>query len=85
MPLLPCPHGKVKYKCKECNGCPHGKVKKDCKECNGCPHGKLKHHCKECKTNNILNIDENLEHINKKAKIEIFIKEEEVKVNEEEI
>ena len=56
--------------------CHHGKIKRDCKECNGCPHRKLKRHCKECKTNNILNIDENPEHINKKAKIEINIKEE---------
>ena len=40
----PCPHGKLKGFCVDCNGCPHGKLKRNCADCNPCPHGKLKRH-----------------------------------------
>ena len=50
-----CPHGKIKYICKECGGsriCQHGKQKHMCRECKGsgiCEHNKFKHVCKICK------------------------------------
>ena len=52
-----CPHGRVKWWCKECGGtagiCTHGRRKYYCKECGGagvCLHGRQKHSCKECGT-----------------------------------
>ena len=49
-----CPHGREKYRCKECGGsaiCEHGRQKSQCKECGGsaiCEHGRRKAQCKEC-------------------------------------
>ena len=49
-----CPHGRQRYKCKECGGkgiCEHGRVRYHCKECGGgsiCEHGRLRYNCKEC-------------------------------------
>ena len=46
--LQPCPHGKLKRNCADCNPCPHGKLKSNCADCNPCPHGKLKRNCADC-------------------------------------
>ena len=49
-----CPHGKVRYQCKECGGagiCEHGRRRSQCKECGGssiCEHGRNRSQCKEC-------------------------------------
>lgn len=50
----PCPHGNLKYTCRECCGsafCEHKKRKSSCIECSGstfCDHKKIKNTCKEC-------------------------------------
>ena len=50
-----CPHGRWRYKCKECGGasiCQHGRIRSDCKECGGasiCEHGRIRSQCKECR------------------------------------
>ena len=50
-----CPHGRERYRCKECGGkeiCEHGRVRSYCKECGGgsiCEHGRERYRCKECK------------------------------------
>ena len=42
----PCEHGvKYRSKCKVCSACPHGRVRYQCKECGGsqiCEHGRLR-------------------------------------------
>ena len=49
-----CPHGRVRYQCKECGGsqiCEHGRLRSICKECGGgaiCEHGRERSKCKEC-------------------------------------
>ena len=49
-----CPHGRERYKCKECGGsqiCVHGRECSKCKECGGgsiCVHGRRRTRCKEC-------------------------------------
>ena len=49
-----CPHGKWRYRCKECGGasiCEHGRERSTCKECGGsqiCEHGRQRQKCKEC-------------------------------------
>ena len=49
-----CPHGKVKYYCKDCHGsqiCPHNHRKSYCKVCNGssfCEHKRVRYLCKDC-------------------------------------
>ena len=54
-----CEHGKVKYRCKECNGvslCEHGKEKYHCKDCGGkgiCEHDRQRHCCTICKGTSI--------------------------------
>jgi len=53
-PKPKCPHGRRKYRCKECLGdgiCQHRRQRNNCKECNGnsiCFHGIRKTNCKEC-------------------------------------
>ena len=50
-----CPHGRLRYRCKECGGagiCEHGRQRSQCKECGGgsiCEHGRVRSKCKECK------------------------------------
>ena len=54
MPSPPCPHGRVRYICKEGGGkgiCEHGRQRSRCKECGGkgiCEHGRVRSRCKEC-------------------------------------
>jgi hypothetical protein len=49
-----CPHGRQRYRCKECGGgafCEHGRRRSQCKECGGsafCEHGRRRSQCKEC-------------------------------------
>ena len=49
-----CPHGRLRYYCKECGGggiCEHGRQRSRCKECGGgslCEHGRMRSRCKEC-------------------------------------
>ena len=49
-----CPHGRQRYRCKECGGasiCEHGRERSTCKECGGasiCEHGRVRSRCKEC-------------------------------------
>ena len=49
-----CPHGRKRYRCKECGGagiCEHGRRRSNCKECGGsqiCEHGRRRSQCKEC-------------------------------------
>ena len=49
-----CPHGRQRYRCKECGGasiCEHGRERSTCKECGGasiCEHGRRRSKCKEC-------------------------------------
>ena len=49
-----CPHGRQRYRCKECGGssiCEHGRIRSQCKECGGgsiCEHGRQRSECKEC-------------------------------------
>jgi hypothetical protein len=49
-----CPHGRDRYRCKECGGvgiCPHGRVRAACTECRGqeiCEHGMRRTLCKQC-------------------------------------
>ena len=49
-----CPHGRQRYRCKECGGasiCEHGRERWYCKECGGgsmCEHGRRRSRCKEC-------------------------------------
>ena len=49
-----CPHGRQRYRCKECGGvgiCEHGRERSQCKECGGgglCEHGRRRSRCKEC-------------------------------------
>ena len=49
-----CPHGRQRYRCKECGGvgiCEHGRERSRCKECGGsglCEHGRQRSKCKEC-------------------------------------
>ena len=49
-----CPHGRRRYRCKECGGgsiCEHGRQRSMCKECGGseiCEHGRQRYQCKEC-------------------------------------
>ena len=49
-----CPHGRERYRCKECGGkgiCKHGRARSHCKECGGsqiCEHGRQRSYCKEC-------------------------------------
>ena len=49
-----CPHGRQRYKCKECGGsqiCEHGRERSHCKECGGsaiCEHGRQRSQCNEC-------------------------------------
>ena len=49
-----CPHGRQKYRCRECGGtsiCEHGKDRSQCKKCGGssfCEHGRQRCRCKEC-------------------------------------
>jgi hypothetical protein len=49
-----CPHGRQRYRCKECGGasiCEHGRERSKCKECGGsqiCEHGRRRSECKEC-------------------------------------
>ena len=48
----PCEHGvKPRSKCKVCSACPHGRRRYRCKECGGasiCEHGRVRSVCKEC-------------------------------------
>jgi hypothetical protein len=48
----PCEHGvKYRSKCKVCSACPHGRERYKCKECGGasiCEHGRRRSRCKEC-------------------------------------
>jgi hypothetical protein len=48
----PCEHGvKYRSNCKVCSACPHGRQRFRCKECGGsgiCEHGRQRPHCKEC-------------------------------------
>ena len=48
----PCEHGvKYRSKCKVCSACPHGRERYKCKECGGasiCEHGRQRSRCKEC-------------------------------------
>ena len=50
-----CPHGRQRFRCKECGGasiCKHGRERYKCKECGGagiCEHGRRRYDCKECK------------------------------------
>ena len=52
---MPCPHGRQKSICKDCDGvaiCEHKKVISLCKDCSGsaiCEHGNNKYYCKDCK------------------------------------
>ena len=47
-----CPHGRVRYQCKECGGsqiCEHGRLRSICKECGGasiCEHGRVRSHAR---------------------------------------
>ena len=49
-----CPHGKQRFRCRECKGggvCKHGKDKSRCKVCDGnaiCRHGKRRARCIPC-------------------------------------
>ena len=49
-----CPHDKIKFFCRDCNGgafCKHDKNKYECRECNGsifCIHDKRKRVCRIC-------------------------------------
>ena len=49
-----CPHGRQRYRCKECGGsqiCEHGRQRYNCKECGGkgiCEHGRRRRECKKC-------------------------------------
>ena len=49
-----CPHGRLRYYCKECGGsglCEHGRQRSRCKDCGGgglCEHGRRRSLCKEC-------------------------------------
>ena len=49
-----CPHGRVRYRCKDCGGssfCQHGSKKSTCKDCGGnalCVHKNVKYRCKLC-------------------------------------
>jgi hypothetical protein len=49
-----CPHGRKRYRCKECGGagiCEHSRVRSKCKECGGgaiCEHSRVRSLCKEC-------------------------------------
>jgi hypothetical protein len=51
-PKGPCEHGvKPRSKCKVCGACPHGRQRYRCKECGGgsiCEHGRIRYECKEC-------------------------------------
>lgn len=53
-PRKKCPHGSMKYRCRDCGGvglCVHGRQKHFCKECGGkwiCEHGKKRNVCKAC-------------------------------------
>ena len=53
--VLKCPHGRQRYRCKECGGsgiCEHGRRRSQCRECKGsgiCGHGYYRSKCKECK------------------------------------
>ena len=48
----PCEHGvKWRSQCKVCSACPHGKRRYRCRECGGgsiCVHGRVRSICKEC-------------------------------------
>uniref|UniRef100_A0A0G4I4Z4 Uncharacterized protein n=1 Tax=Chromera velia CCMP2878 TaxID=1169474 RepID=A0A0G4I4Z4_9ALVE len=49
-----CLHGRVRCRCKDCDGksiCQHGRQRHSCKVCGGkgtCEHGRQRSHCKEC-------------------------------------
>jgi hypothetical protein len=49
-----CPHGRQRYRCKECGGasiCEHGRERSTCKECGGasiCEHDRIRSTCKDC-------------------------------------
>ena len=51
---LRCPHDRIKYICKNCEGskiCSHNKRKSQCRDCGGgsiCSHNKQKSNCKQC-------------------------------------
>ncbi len=45
---LPCPHGAVQERCRECNECIHGNHTRYCSECSGCEHRELKYRCRVC-------------------------------------
>ena len=48
----PCEHGvKQRSQCKVCGACPHGRRRYRCKECGGagiCEHGRRRSQCKDC-------------------------------------
>ena len=49
--MAPCPHGRVRSRCKECGGSgiyEHGRQRRRCKDCGGCKHGRLLGRCKDC-------------------------------------
>ena len=54
-----CEHGRIRSKCKECDGasiCEHGRQRSECKECGGaciCEHGRRRRTCKECGASHI--------------------------------
>ncbi|KAL9963732.1 hypothetical protein ACROYT_G027266 [Oculina patagonica] len=49
-----CPHGRIKYYCRDCHGsqiCPHNRRKSRCKLCDGgsfCEHKRARYLCKDC-------------------------------------
>lgn len=49
-----CPHGKDKWKCKDCGGrsvCQHGRQGHECRDCGTgfCEHNRVKRSCRDCK------------------------------------
>eukprot|EP00656_Telonema_subtile_P048408 TRINITY_DN5761_c0_g1_i1.p1 TRINITY_DN5761_c0_g1~~TRINITY_DN5761_c0_g1_i1.p1 ORF type:complete len:462 (-),score=38.13 TRINITY_DN5761_c0_g1_i1:204-1589(-) len=58
-PLMPCPHGRRRSRCKDCGGsqiCPHGRERYVCGECGGpgrCIHKRARSRCKDCRPQTI--------------------------------
>ena len=51
--VLPCVHGKIRRRCKDCSDsvCEHGRERNKCVPCGGrhiCQHGRQRNTCKEC-------------------------------------
>ena len=53
-----CPHGRERYRCRDCNGagiCKHGRLRSQCRDCGGgsiCEHGTLRCKCRICSPEN---------------------------------